>query len=159
MFKTKLSYFLLLLTVTFFVSCNSDKIYEEHNGIDNLQWKKSDVQKYEVNVAEAGLKYDINVAVRFIEGCPYMNFPVNISYINPDGKTEVFKADLQLRDEDENYLGSVVGNIYDLTIPVKENVVFDKAGIYKFEIEQTSDQDPLVFISEVGLIIEKQKTE
>lgn len=159
MFRTKLSHFLLLLAVTLFCSCNSDKIYEEYNGIESLQWKKSEVQKYEVNITDAGLKYQINIAVRFIEGCPYMNFPVNITYTDPEGNTESFSADLKLTDEDKNYLGTVIGNIYDLIIPVKENVAFEKAGVYKFEIVQTSDQDPLLFISELGLIVEKQKTE
>ncbi|MFH2140985.1 MAG: gliding motility lipoprotein GldH [Bacteroidota bacterium] len=159
MYKTKLAYFLSMFAIAFLYSCNSDKIYEEYKDVNELQWHKTNIISFDVNITDVVPEYKISIAVRFIEGCPYMNFPVNISRLGPDGKTETFSADIKLRDEDENYLGSVIGNIYDLTIPVRENVAFEKPGIYKFTIENSSDQDPLIFISEIGFIIEKQKTE
>jgi len=68
-----------------------------------------------------------------------------------------------LADEKGNWLGSGAGDLWDNSILFKKNTKFPLKGKYTFTFEQAmryGDQaaiDPLPFILDVGITIEKSK--
>lgn len=53
------------------------------------------------------------------------------------------------------WFGSGFGDIFDLRIPFKQNVVFQKSGIYVFEIVQGMRDEELKEVVNIGLRLEK----
>jgi len=64
-----------------------------------------------------------------------------------------------LANEKGKWLGSGIGDIYEIQIPYKKNVRFPYPGKYSFTFEQAMRIEELSFVYDVGLRIEKAKFE
>ena len=146
--------YLLILTMLIFSACNQNKIFEKHKKIKNYIWYKSEKINFEVSVNDSVNNYDICIAVRHITEYPFANLNTGLTIYYPDEKKEYDEYKLSLRDKDGNLKGSVLGNIWDISIPVKKNIRFLQKGIYKFKIENLMPEyEKTSGIMEIGLII------
>jgi len=146
--------FLIILTIGLF-SCGNNTFKDYHTFSDIL-WHKSDVVKYNFNVDNAG-EYNIYFPLRFTQGCPYKSIPINVKFISPTGKEFNISKEIKIIDDNNNYIGEGAGDIWDTEELIAEKHKFDETGNYKVEISQTSTEETLAFIMEVGLRIEPAK--
>jgi len=136
-------------------SCNPGRMYEKHLGTPGLEWEKSDKKKFSVDITDTNVKYDIIIAVRHAQGFPYKYLHVDMKSITPSNKESSRIYELEVIDDGNQYKGEGMGDIWDLEVPVEKDVTFKEAGTYVFEIEHKEQNDPVAFIMEIGLIIEK----
>ena len=141
----------LLLTAMF--SCNSDKVFEQHKKIDNHTWNRFKSVKFNVNIKESG-NFDILVAIRHANYYQYKNVNIDFAMYAPLGEERIKPLKLMLRGEDNKFLGDGSGDIWDISIPVFENINLADTGVYRFEIDNVMPIYELPGIMEVGLIIE-----
>lgn len=144
--------FIILLFVV--VACNPDRIFYEYQSIDESLWYKTDVKEFDVNIQEKGT-YSIELALRYIEGCPHKRLPIKIDYISPSGESFSLTHDFILQNENGEYQGEIAGNICDLGNQLNDNIEFNETGTFKFYISQELDRDPAMLIMEIGLLIER----
>lgn len=139
-------------------ACNPNKVYEKHLELsENLEWVKSDVKKFEIEIKDNTIPYNFFLAFRFADGYPFTSVKLLVKEIQPDGSFEELPYELQLRDEKGNYIGSPGFDIWDsehLIIPKKN---FLQTGKYVYEISHDMPLDPLPLSMEVGIKIEKAK--
>jgi gliding motility-associated lipoprotein GldH len=86
---------------------------------------------------------------------PMSNLYLFITTIAPSGHSIRDTVEVILADEKGKWLGSGLGDIWDLQQLYKENVRFAQQGRYIFEYEQAMRTEKLPFILDVGLRVEK----
>ncbi len=142
----------------FNTACNPNKIYEKHLELsENLEWKKSDIKKFEIEIKDNAIPYNFYLAFRFADGYPFTSVKLLVKEIQPDGSFEELPYELQLRDEKGNYIGSPGFDIWDSEHLIIPNKKFLQSGKYVYEITHDMPLDPLPLSMEVGIKIEKAK--
>ena len=66
------------------------------------------------------------------------------------------RLDLQLATDDKGWLGSGMDDIFEHRILIAKGK-FSKAGLYKYKLEQIMREEPLQYVMNVGIRVEKVK--
>ena len=143
---------LLLLTL---MSCNFNRIYNKHEGIPELVWRRAYVLTFEVDIQDISIPYDIDVAVRHAEGFPNKVLKIKASLTNPSGETLTNPFDLVLADEDGKWIGSGMGQIWDTEVSILDDFRFQEVGTYTFMIEHNMNAEMVPLVMEIGLVVDK----
>lgn len=152
-FLTILSLFAILLINS---ACNPNKVYEKHLELsENIEWKKSDVKRFEIDIKDNTIPYDFYLAFRYADGYPFTSVKLLLKEIQPDGTFEELPYELQLRSENGEYIGSPGYDIWDSEHLILPKKIFPKNGKYVYEITHDMPLDPLPMVMEIGIIIEK----
>lgn len=146
---------ILLSSILFFSSCDSNGIFEQNQAIPESGWATSNVIKFNVDIKDPSTATNFYINVRNADGYPYNNLFLFIKTTFPNGKVSSDTLECTLADEKGKWLGSGIGDLYDNRIPFKRNVRFPLAGTYSFEIQQGMRIDNIPLIMDVGLRIEK----
>lgn len=93
--------------------------------------------------------------LRHTPSYPYDNMYVFLTTVYPQGQIKTDTVNLLLADAKGIWLGSGMGDLYDLKIPLKRQFRFSKAGTYKIQLVQAMDIDPLPEIVDVGFELVK----
>ncbi len=150
--------FILMLLVLGLFACNNNKVFEQHQKIDNNTWNRFKSLKFNAKIEKAG-NYDIFVAIRHANYYEYKNLNIDFAMYSTTGEDRIKPLQLMLRDEENNFVGKGAGDIWDFSFPVFENIALDDSANYRFEIDNVMPIYELPGIMEVGIIIEKTKKE
>ena len=159
-----LKYLLYLLPLALLLSCNSNVVFSEYKSLpEDEGWAKKNKIAFEVDIEDTESRHDIYVNVRNADTYMYRNLFMFLETKYPDGQTKMDTLEVLLADEKGNWMGSGAGDLWDNSILFKKNTKFPLKGKYTFTFEQAmrfGDQttiDPLPFIMDVGITIEKSK--
>jgi gliding motility-associated lipoprotein GldH len=157
---------LSVLTFCFLTSCNKNVVYSKYERIDeNIGWPAKQLINFEVEMKDTIQPYDVYINVRNAESYPYRNLFMFLHTTYPNGDISVDTIECILANEQGHWLGKGMGDLYDNSILFKKNAHFKHAGNYKFAFEQAmrygnkNEIDPLPFIMDVGISIEKAGTQ
>lgn len=154
--KSRWSHISILLFVAAAVaSCDTGRIYEKNIAINKYVWESADRPSFQVEIVDTSVLYNLYVNVRHAEIYPYRNIWLLISTRFPDSTQASRRIEIMLADEEGNWFGDGLGDIWDLRTMIQEHAFFAQPGTYVFSLEQNMRQDPLPGIMAVGLRIEK----
>ena len=152
--------YLLLLFVCgllILLSCDPSRVYEKNIKIPDGIWYKNNRINFEVLIEDTASAHNLYVNVRNTSLYPMSNLFLFIQTTAPSGHTIKDTVEVILTDEKGKWLGSGLGDIWDLQQIYKENVRFAQRGKYSFEYQQAMRMDKLPFVLDVGLRIESIK--
>ncbi len=142
------------------VSCDSNGVFDEYQSVSN-QWNKDSVITFKVNPPDSINAYNVFVNLRNTGDYKYGNLFLIVSTKFPNGK--VIKDTLEYRMAKPNgeFLGTGFSDVKENKLWYKENVVFQEAGEYEFDIQHAMREngkvqgvENLEGIADVGLRIE-----
>jgi gliding motility-associated lipoprotein GldH len=136
-------------------SCDSNRVYEAYQKIPDYTWNMNHTLRFEIDVTDTIGVHNLHVNVRNTGAYAYSNMWLFIKRTSPDGSVLEDKFECNLASEKGEWHGSGFGDIFDLQIPYKQNVVFPKSGVYVFEIVQGMRDEELKEVVNVGLRLEK----
>ncbi len=139
----------------FLASCDANRVFEKNIDIAKELWDYDDVKKFEVDIQDTSIRYNIGVNVRHSFQFEWRNVYVQIGTTLPDGKKLKKRVNLLLSEPDGKWYGKCFGDNCFLHIPIQSNFIFPIKGKYTFTIKQDMRQNPLKFMKFVGLRIEK----
>lgn len=146
---------LLLASVAFLLtSCDPSVVYKQFETTSNLEWAKDDVKTFTFDNVDDTTAYDVYFAFRYAHGFRFKESSVLIVEGTPAGKRAELPLKFKTVDDNNDYIGDGSGDIWDLEIPIKENVTFEK-GKYTYAIGHTFPKDVVNMVMEVGIIIRK----
>lgn len=146
--------FFTLIIINFLISCKkSSTIYSKYYYIEKEEWSSKDTAKFKVDIIDTISLCDVNVKIRHGELYPYSNLYVFLTVIYPNNSRQTDTIELVLANNKGEWLGSGLGDMYDITLPLKKNIRFAKSGVYQFYFVQSMRKDPLPNISEFGFEI------
>ncbi len=155
----KIFFLPLVLLVLFITSCDSGHVYKKFKqNFPDYRWEKVNVLEYTPKITDTTSKYQQILTFRHIYGIPYEAVEVNVEITTPSGEVSDKNYILQLYDG-KTELSECAGDYCDLETVIEDNYTFPETGTYKFKISQVTNKDPLQFVMEVGLIIDKIETD
>jgi gliding motility-associated lipoprotein GldH len=156
--KNKSLNVLLLFCILFLGSCNKNVVYSKYQSFEENEWYAKDKVTFDVEMTDINSLHDISVMVRHADSYPYSNLFVFLTTKYPDGKVTLDTLECILASGKGEWMGNGAGDIYDITIPLKQSTKFPLAGKYSFTFEQAMRTDPLPLIMDFGFEIKKSKS-
>ena len=148
--------FLIIFLSVIFFSCDNNKVFEEYIPVDNNIWKKENRADFVVEVVDTTSPHKLYINVRNTGSYPFSNLYLFVTIKGPNGNFTVDTVNCQLTDTRGKWLGSGIGDLWDLKIPYIGNFKFAQEGKYIVHYEQAMRvENGLKGISDIGLRIEK----
>lgn len=152
--KVSFNTLLLMLMILVFTSCKkTSTVYSKYYYFEKEEWSSKDTAKFRVDIIDTLSLCDVNLKIRHGELYPYSNLYVFLTTVYPDKSQKTDTIECILANSKGEWYGSGLGDMYDITLPIKKNVRFAKSGVYQFYFVQAMRQDPLPNISEFGFEI------
>lgn len=137
------------------VSCNTLDVYEKTNIIKNQSWFSNDTSIINFNITDTGSLYNFYFVCRHLQQYPYKNIYLQIQVNQPD-TSFMLTREFQLADNSK-WLGTTIGDITEHRILFNNQASKLKKGNYTFKVNQIMREDPLPYILNAGIRIEKVK--
>lgn len=137
-------------------SCDSNKVYEEYMEVENASWNKELVANFEFEAKDTISAHNLYINVRNTGDYPYSNLYLFVTLKGPNGNLLRDTVNCILADNSGKWLGSGIGDLWDLQVPYIGGFKFAQTGNYVFSLEQAMRVEGGVDgITDVGLRIEK----
>lgn len=148
---------ILLLILVVLQSCDPGRVYEKNIKIPDGIWSKENVIPFEVMIEDTSSTHNLYVNIRNTSLYPTSNLYLFINTTAPSGHSVKDTVEVILADDRGKWLGSGLGDIWDLQQLYKQNIRFAQKGRYLFEYQQAMRAERLPFVLDVGLRVEKVK--
>jgi gliding motility-associated lipoprotein GldH len=148
-------YLIFLSLILVLSSCDQSRVYEKNIKIPEGIWSRENIIQFELQIEDTITSHNLYVNVRNASLYPMSNLYLFITTTAPSGHSVRDTVDVILADEKGKWLGSGLGDIWDLQKMYKQNVRFAQSGKYSFDFEQAMRNEKLPFILDIGLRVEK----
>ncbi|WP_231458513.1 gliding motility lipoprotein GldH [Pedobacter sp. Leaf132] len=146
-------FFCFLLIVIFFSGCKP-AVVDSNNEITDRKWTYRNRIITSFEVKDYTKSYNLYFKLRHTADYKYSNIFILAHFI--DGKNIVTKRyQYKLAKNDGEWLGSGSGNIFNYRLPLLTKHRFPKNGKYSIEIEQNMRDNPLLEITDAGILVEE----
>lgn len=138
-----------------FISCDSSRIYEDFNDLEEAYWHMDSVQQFSFEITDTIKLYNLYATFRNASSYPYYN--IYFQYSLKDSTRMIKEELLEYNFFDEKTgepKGSGLGDLFDHKFPLEENFQFDDPGNYTISLKQQMRLDTLPFILSVGARVE-----
>ena len=149
---------IILFSAFLLSSCGNNVVFSKYENFENNEWFAKNKVSFDLEMKDADSFHDISVMVRHADAYPYSNLFLFLTTYYPDGKVTLDTLECILANPKGEWMGNGAGDIFDITIPLKQSTRFPLTGKYKFTFEQAMRTDPLPLIMDFGFEIKKSKT-
>lgn len=148
---------LLFYSVVLFsmMSCQSNDVFSQYMQVPANGWNKDSALIFSFPVSDIKIKYNIYVNVRNRGEYPYQNMWLFLEKMSPDSTVSKDTINFYLADQRGKWLGSGVGQSFEMPVLYQQNISFQKAGTYRYRIFQGMRDSLLIGVNDVGIRIEK----
>jgi len=144
---------LFFLFITALLSGCSSSVVDANVEIPERKWTYRNHLKVPFEIKDSSKPYSLYFKLRHTADYRYANIFILVHF--KDGKDVVTKRyQFKLAKNDGEWLGSGSGNVFNYTFPLLTNYHFAHSGKYEIEIEQNMRDNPLLEVSDVGVLIE-----
>ncbi|MFK5856427.1 MAG: gliding motility lipoprotein GldH [Bacteroidota bacterium] len=145
---------LSIIIILFLAGCNSNTTFKEYKKFDDLSWNRFDILDFEFPVQKND-ELDFYLALRHHTDFPYSYIDVNITITTPDGEIRSREYRYRLKNTSLKWKGDGMGDLWDIEFPIRRELLFNKSGICKVQIENKMHRVETPGIIEVGLIVKR----
>ena len=152
----------LIILLAFLSACDSAKVFEENKAFESHIWSVENHPIFQVEITDTLSEMNIIINIRHSARYPFSNLWLFVNTTNPEGVQIKDTIECVLAAKDGRWLGSGLGDIWDVQIPLKTQT-FSSSGNYVFEIEQAMRYgnkgriEQLPEIMNIGFRIEKKE--
>lgn len=151
----KIAYPAMLALLMMITSCNSNVIFTDSVVIPDNTWSLTNVPVFTVPVTDTAISTNVFFTIRTGAEYPFRNIYLFVTASSPDGKSICDTLEYNLADEKGNWYGRGFGDIKELNLPFRSNVLFPVKGNYRFNIQHGMRIVELKGVYDFGLRIEK----
>ena len=149
--------FIALISV-FFVSCGKIDLYEKQAQIPEQQWFYNYVPGFTFHIEDTSSLYNVYIVLRHTDLYNYNNIWLNIGSKTPGDSMHFQKINLILASDAKGWEGRGTSDIFEVRKNISPGPVsFKRSGDYTFSIAQIMRENPLRYILNVGIRLEKVK--
>lgn len=157
-------YYLLIVGVLLFVSCDSTMVYDQYQSIENNQWVSNNKIEFIFNNLDTISNKNVFINIRNNKNYEFSSLFLITEIEFPKGLKVIDTLEYEMTTPDGKWLGTGYTDVKENKLFYKENVIFTEEGDYKFSIQQATrsihdieGKNPLNGITDVGLSIENVK--
>ena len=149
--------FALLLLSALSIACRSGGDAVAVNAVDS-SWPSPVVQRFTLEVKDAGTPKNIIFVVRNNNDYPYSNlFLITDLHKTGENRHKTDTLNYVMARPDGAWLGQGFGKVKEIDFLYRHNFVFPSNGTYILDIRHGMRQNPLPGIEDIGLKIESVK--
>lgn len=149
-------FFYLLFFSFFLSSCSPIGVAEKTERIPGHSWLSSFTPSFDFAIQDTVSRYRLFVVIRHTDAYRYKNLWVEIGVGVPGEVTRTEKRNLILATDQKGWLGKGMDDVFEHRILLNEQpATFRKAGKYTYTLRHLMREDPLGYIMNAGIRIEK----
>jgi gliding motility-associated lipoprotein GldH len=147
----------LFFILTFFLlsACHQLDIYEKTASFPNHAWTGSNRLTFEFAVTDTSARYNLFAVIRHLDAYHWNNVWLSITTIAPDDTAVTQQVNLKLGDNAKGWLGAEMDDVIEHRVRLNATPVRLKKGNYTFILQQIMREDPLQFVMNAGIRVEK----
>ena len=140
-------------------SCLNIDVFEKNVSIPNHEWTSDFKPEIKFEITDTTALYNIYLVLRHTNAYRYNNIWLNVYVQQPGDSIHRERLDLRLATDDNGWLGSGMDDIYEHRILINRGqpLQFKKSGEYTFRLEHIMREEPLQYVKNVGIRVEKVK--
>ncbi|MFK7952389.1 MAG: gliding motility lipoprotein GldH [Ekhidna sp.] len=152
--------YLLIISILIF-SCDSSRVYEDFNDMEDAFWHIDSVQTFDFKIEDTTRNYNVLATFRNASSYPFYNLYFQYSIADSLGNvlTQELKEVTLFNAKTGEPYGDGLGDLFDHAFPVQENYTFPRVGSYSIQFQQFMRMDTLPFIMSVGGRVEFAEAE
>ena len=138
---------LLFFLVVGFVSCQNENKKEVYHSFNNNTWNTDSIVSFEFDNIDTTSSHDLYLMVRHTTNFKFQNLFLFTNFENQQDTLELF-----LSEKSGRWLGKGFGEIKELKIRIKENVIFKENQDQIFSVEQAmryEDLEKIINLTEI----------
>lgn len=151
----KLSCFVLLAVAL--AGCGSLDVYEKSIFFSNHEWKSTNRPSFTFSIKDTAAYYDIFVILRHEDAYHFKNIWMDITTQSPGDSLKTQQVNIVLADNKKGWLGAGMDDIFDHRASITRFPVKLKKGDYTFTLQQNMREEPLQYVLNAGIRVEKHK--
>ena len=138
---------LLFFLAVGFVSCQNENKKEVYHSFNNNTWNTDSIVSFELDNIDTTSSHDLYLMVRHTTNFKFQNLFLFTNFENQQDTLELF-----LSEKSGRWLGKGFGEIKELKIKIKENVIFKENQDQIFSVEQAmryEDLEKIINLTEI----------
>lgn len=150
------SYIILLTSYIILASCNRIDLFERTVSIPGHSWNNSFRPTFNFKIEDTTHAYKAYIIVRHTDAYKYQNIYMTLQVKYPGIDSIISdKINLQLADNSHGWYGSGMDDIWEFRYPLNKKPIHLRKGDYVFTLEQIMRDNPLPYIMNVGIRVER----
>ena len=151
-----MKYLAVLLIFFLLLGCDSTRVYEDFNDMEESFWHIDSVQTFTFEIQDTSKA--VNVLATFRNGSAYPFYNLYFQYSLMDSTQAIVDSQLEQYHFFDAItgepLGSGLGDLFDHSVVLIEDYKFSASGSYTLQLQQFMRMDTLPFILSVGARVE-----
>jgi gliding motility-associated lipoprotein GldH len=150
------NFFLLFILSVVFVSCISIDHFEKQVQIPSQQWYYSNVPEFTFQITDTVSLYNVYIVLRHTDLYQYNNIWLRVGSSTPTDSMHYQNINLRLATDSKGWEGTGMDDIFEVRKNISAGPLsFKTSGNYTFSIAQIMRENPLPYILNVGIRVEK----
>lgn len=149
---------IVLMGLVFLGACRPMDLYEKTVFFPKHEWESKNQPSFNFEVQDSLSYYHIYVVIRHLDAYHYNNLWLNVQTKGPGMQPISQKLNLTLANNTTGWLGSGMDDVFDHRIRITTAPIRFKKGEYQFTLQQIMREDPLPYVLNAGIRIEKAKS-
>ncbi|HNP24319.1 MAG TPA: gliding motility lipoprotein GldH [Panacibacter sp.] len=145
----------LLIPLLFTTSCDTVDVYEQTAAFGSHAWVSANKISFTFSVADTTSSYNIYAVVRHTDAYHFNNMWMQLKTVAPDNSVTDQQVKLKLGDNAKGWLGSAMDDIIEHRVLINKYPIKLKKGNYTFVLQQIMREDPLQYVMNAGIRVEK----
>ena len=148
-------FFILTLSVCF-ASCIKIDLFEKQSQIPSQQWYYNNVPQFTFNIEDTSSLYNVYIVLRHTDLYEYNNIWLRVGSTAPSDTIHYQNINLKLASDSKGWEGVGMDDIFEVRKIISPGPLsFNKPGDYSFSVAQIMRENPLKYILNVGIRVEK----
>jgi len=155
-FNCNLKKFLFFILTVFLLSaCHPIDLYEKTAPFSTHAWSSNNKLTFQFTITDTIAQYNLFAVIRHLDAYHWNNIWLNVTTIAPGDTAVTQQVNLTLGDNKKGWLGAEMDDIVEHRILLNAAPVKLKQGNYTFILQQIMREDPLQFVMNAGIRVEK----
>lgn len=141
--------------VILLAGCGTLDVYEKTKFFPDHSWKSSDKPAFTFTIEDSAALYNIFVIFRHEDAYHFNNIWLNVTTQAPKDTARTQQVNITLADNKKGWLGTGMDDVFDHRARITQTPIHLKKGNYTFLLQQNMREEPLQFVLNAGIRVEK----
>lgn len=137
--------------------CSTLDVFEKNIFFPDHEWKSNHKPSFTFTIEDTASAYHIYVIIRHEDAYHFNNIWLNIATQSPGDSVKTQLVNITLADNKKGWLGAGMDDVFDHRALITRLPVKLKKGNYTFTLQQNMREEPLQFVLNAGIRVEKVK--
>jgi len=137
--------------------CNTLDVFEKTVAFSTHEWKTNNKPSFSFTIEDTVSAYNIYVIIRHEDAYHFNNLWLNITTQAPHDTLKTQLINITLADNKKGWLGTGMDDVFDTRARITRQPIKLKKGNYTFTLQQNMREEPLQFVLNAGIRVEKVK--